>query len=136
MYLMHRSLPPTASLIASLLLVAPAVAQAEENAELADMEVTMTVLTSEDALPEVVTHEIPLPALVAGSQAETTSDFGQATAREAQEHARELGQGMAEHVRGLREDGASGHEFGSGVAAEASRGKSGGNGGGRKARRR
>lgn len=116
----------TLSLIASALIVMPAAGQAEENVGPVDMEVTMTVLTSDDALPEAVTHEIPLPA-VAVERGEAASQ---------QEHARDLGQALADDVRTLREDIGPGRDFGQSVADRARELGNSGNGGGRKGRRR
>lgn len=132
MSLMHRSLPPTTSLIASLLLVMPAVGEAEENPEMADMEVTMTVLTSDDALPEAVTREIVLPP---PDPADEAPAFGQTTASDAQSRGREFGQDVAERARALREE--VGAAVGEEIAEEArQRNDRGGGGGGRKGRRR
>ncbi|NIR31858.1 MAG: hypothetical protein GWN84_21590 [Gammaproteobacteria bacterium] len=130
---MHRSLPPTTSLIASLLLVTPAVGQAEENPEMADMEVTMTVLTSDDAPPAAVTSEIVLPP---PDPADEAPAFGQATANDAQSRGREFGQDVAEQARALREE--VGAAVGEEIAEQARQRNDGGagGGGGRKGRRR
>lgn len=114
----------TLSLIASALIVMPAAGQAEENVGPVDMEVTMTVLTSDDALPEAVTHEIPLPA-VAVERGEAASQ---------QERARDLGQALADEVRTLRDDIGPGRDFGQSVADRARELGNSGNGGGHKGR--